>query len=238
MFDSNVHLYPTVMLVPPCRGARSTWRSSVNTAATVFKSFSGGSAGAANNISHGADIGSTVFSTFNPPMQSTMVSFKGGGFTGANGEKGLLTTALSVTVEFTGESTGGSNDIHELLSGAASTAPGSQMKTSFSAHESMRKPVDAAADGKFGIPNRVMSSTASAVSTMSSGATHSSASYGPKLTLSDSRQVGIVGGQPLSSIIEDGGDVEEEDENNPVTDNSDLGFRLSDDGAFIFSTNS
>jgi hypothetical protein len=171
-------------------------------------------------------------------MQSTMVSFKGGGFAGSDGQNDPLPTASSVTVEFTPGAAGGSGDIHQLLSGAVPTT-GMQMKTSFSAHESVRKPADATADGKFGIPNRTSSSTAAgaAPTVTSSGTSHSGTSHGPKLALSDSHHVGIVAGQPLPSIIEDGGDAAEEDENEATDEDSDLGFRLSDDGAFIFSTN-
>ena len=197
--------------------------------------------------------GGTVLSTFNPPMQSTMVSFKGGGFMGTTGANGLLTTASSVTVEFTAGTSTNNGDIDRLLSGTVTTT-GAQMKTSFSAHESVRKPADATADGKFGVPSRatggtaastVMSSgathsstTAAAASTMlSCGATHIRASSGPKLTMSHSHQMGVVGGRLLSSITEDGSEAAEEDEDS-ATDDADLGFRLSDDGAFIFSTNS
>ena len=73
-------------MIKLCRGAKRTWRKDASTSSEkkVFKSFSGGDSG-------------TNFNTFNPPIQNSMVSFRGGG-----DSSGAFNVGSSVTLDGVG----------------------------------------------------------------------------------------------------------------------------------------
>ena len=207
--------------------------------------------------------GGGMFTTFNPSVQSTMVSFKAGG--GAAGMGAPCMTASSVTVEYATGFTNGTADIHGLLSGASE---GNTMSTSMGHHQQVPRTrttyssdfssqdlnsdqIDATADGKVLPAVRVSSGathvgvgmTSTGLKPVSGGSSVMRTHTNPRITktfvMSEAHSE-VIGSRTdrgvLSSIIEDKDEELDEDKNETAT--SDPGFRLSDDGAFIFSTNS
>lgn len=232
----------------------------------MFKSFSGGGA-AGGAVLKGAvgGGGGGMFTTFNPSVQSTMVSFKAGGAAGMGTQ---CMSASSVTVEYATGMMNGSAHLHGLLSGVSEGTntknssmghqqPGPRTRTTFSSDFSSQAlnsgQIDATADGKVLPAVRVSSGATHNGVGMTSGGlqpvngggnvlrTHTNPRVTKTFVMSEahSEMIGTSTdrGGVLSSIIEDK-DEELEEDKNETTTMPDPGFRLSDDGAFIFSTHS
>jgi hypothetical protein len=116
------------------KGAKSTWRK--GTAGVTFASFSGGGGG-------GGGGGGTFSTCFNPSVQSSMVSFKGGAVVGSTGG-----TASSVTVEYAADGGGLVGLLGGQATGTTSSSSSGGPRTTFSATARPPPAPDATADGK------------------------------------------------------------------------------------------
>ena len=225
---------------------------------TVFKSFSGGGAvGGAMLKGAVGGGGGGMFTTFNPSVQSTMVSFKAGDV--------APTSASSVTVEYATGMMQGRAQIHGLLSG---TSEGITMSSSmghlsgphtrtiyssdFTSQDLTAGQIDATADGKVlpavrvssGATHNGVGMTSTGLKAISGGSAtraHPNQRITKTFVMSDTHSE-MIGASTdrgvLSSILEDKEEELEEEDKNETVSTSDPGFRLSDDGAFVFSTHS